>query len=110
MYVSPLYFWNAEKQIGVVILAMTDLTCAGNMDWTCDPDLVAGPDTDKFDGEVINDTSTYVLGLDIMIQKFKFHGQDAPYQAQRLIQKYYREVDLSLTYAEQIDFARAFTA
>lgn len=105
MYVSPLYFWNAEKQIGVVILAMTDLTCAGNMDWTCDPDLMSSPDEHK-----TQDSQTFECGLDILIQKFKFHGQDAPYRAQKLIQKYYREVNLDLTYAEQIDFAHTFTA
>lgn len=109
MYVSPLYFRNNEKQISVVILALTDMHSV-NMNWTGDADLISGPDTDKFDGEVIRDTSTYVLGLDIELNKFVFHGEDGPYQAQKLIQKYYREVDLDLTYAEQIDFARAFTA
>ena len=109
MYVSPLYFRNQEKQTSVVILALTDLHSV-NMNWTCDTDLVSSPDVDKFDGGIISDTSTYVLGLDIELNKFIFHGVDAPTQAQKLIQKYYREVNLDLTYSEQIDFAREFTA
>ena len=109
MYISPLYFRNQEKQISIVVLALTDMHSV-NMNWTGDADLISGPDTDKFDGELINDTSTYVLGLDIELNKFVFQGDDAPYQAQKLIQKYYREVNLELTYAEQIDFAREFSA
>ena len=104
MYISPLYFRNQEKQISIVILAMTD-NQALDMDWTNDPDLM------KVSHKVQdNCISTYNLGLDIALNKFIFHGADGPYQAQKLIQKYYREVNLDLTYAEQIDFARAFTA
>ncbi len=107
MYISPLYFRNQEKQTSIVILAMTDMHSV-NMNWTSDEDLISGPD--NFEGDLISDTSTYVLGLDIELNKFIFHGADAAYQAQKLIQKYYREVNLDLTYAGQIDFARAFTA
>lgn len=105
MYVSPLYFFNADTQISIVILALTDLTCAGNMDWTGDPDLISGPDEHN-----TQSSQTFECGMDIMIQKFVFHTTDAPMRAQKLIQKYYKEVDLEASYADQIDFARAFTA
>lgn len=94
-------------QISIVVLALTDHHSI-DMDWTKDPDLMKVPH--KVKDKIINCISTYVLGLDIELNKFVFHGDDAAYQAQKLIQKYYREVDLDLTYAEQIDFARAFTA
>lgn len=107
MYISPLYFRNDEKQISVVILAMTDLTSV-RMDWTDDEDITSGPWEQC--GVVQFGSSTFYPSLDISIQKFIFNGADAAYQAQKLIQKYYREVNLDLTYAEQIDFAREFTA
>ena len=107
MYVSPLYFRNDEKQISIVVLAMTDLTSV-KMDWTDDEDLTSGPNV--VDGVTYFGSSTFYPSLDISIQKFIFHGVDSPTRAQKLIQKYYREVNLDLTYAEQIDFAREFTA
>lgn len=107
MYISPLYFRNQEKQISIVILAMTDLSSV-RMDWTDDEDLTSVPWEQG--GVVHFGSSTFYPSLDISIQKFIFHGADGPYQAQKLIQKYYREVNLDLTYAEQIDFARAFIA
>ena len=114
MYVSPLYFRNEEKQISIVILALTDLTSV-KMDWTEDEDLTSGPNI--VDGVTYFGSSTCYLGsstfypsLDISIKKFVFQGVDGPSKAQKLIQKYYREVDLDLSYADQIDFARAFMA
>jgi hypothetical protein len=101
MYVSPLYFRNDEKQISIVILALTDLTSV-NMDWTDDENLTSGPSEYGFE------SSTFYPSLDISIQKFIFHGVDAPSKAQKLIQKYYCEVDLDCSYADQISFARAF--
>lgn len=103
MYVSPLYFFNAEKQISVVVLALTDLTCAGDFKWTSDADLISAPDEQGTQA-----SQTFECGMDIMIQKFVFSTVDAPMRAQKLIQKYYQEVDLEMSYADQIDFARSF--